>query len=323
MVLHRHLKFLLAACLAAAMLPALAAPRVLYSPYKHLAIGQNPDGRALAFAPGGALTWAFASGECGAEVWGEQSAQQVAGTNVAAFDKAGVDYVISTGGQGAVFTCASDEGMERFIARYHSPRLVGIDFDIEEGQSEQQIASLAARAAAAQARHPALRFSFTIATHAASDGSLHSLNATGETVLKAARQSGLRDYTLNLMVMDYGPASAANCVVRKGRCDMGSSAIQAARNVHAKYGVPLNQIELTVMIGVNDVLENVFTLDDARTVSRAVRSMKLAGLHFWSLDRDTPCSAASGATGTADARCSGMKGVAAGAYTRALSGAAR
>ncbi|NVM76578.1 hypothetical protein FHW83_002373 [Duganella sp. SG902] len=317
--MHRFLKFLpaLLACLCAG---ALAAPSVLYSPYKHLAID---SGVPAPYVKGGALTWAFASGECGSEVWGRQSAQQVADSHVAAFVQAGVDYVVSTGGQGAVFTCASDEGMERFIARYQSPRLIGIDFDIEEGQNEQQINSLAERAAAAQQRHPGLRFSFTIATHAASDGSQLSLNATGEMVLKAARGSGLRDYALNLMVMDYGPATRANCVVRKGRCDMGRSAIQAARNVHAKYGVPLEQIELTVMIGVNDVLENVFTLDDARTVTAAVRRMKLAGLHFWSLDRDQPCSAASGATGTADARCNGMKQVPAGAYLRALSGEGR
>lgn len=319
MAMHRFLKYV-PALLAGLCLGAQAAPQVLYSPYKHLAID---GGVAAPYVKSGALTWAFASGECGNEVWGAQSAQQVADSYVAAFAKAGIDYVISTGGQGAVFTCATDEGMERFIARYQSPRMVGVDFDIEEGQSEQQIISLAERAAAAQQRHPGLRFSFTIATHAASDGSRLSLNATGETVLKAVRASGLRDYALNLMVMDYGPANAASCVVRKGRCDMAASAIQAARNVHEKYGVPLEQIELTAMIGVNDVLENVFTLDDARQLAASVRKLKLAGLHFWSLDRDKPCSKESGATGTADARCNGMKNVPAGAYARALSGTAK
>jgi hypothetical protein len=57
----------------------------------------------------------------------------------------------------------------------------------------------------------------------------------------------------------------------------------------------------------------VFTLRDAQTVARGVRRMKLAGLHYWSLDRDTPCGKP--VTG-ADATCSTMKGVPAGAYLR-------
>ena len=50
------------------------------------------------------------------------------------FDRAGVGYIVSTGGQGGVFTCATDEGMERFIARYASAHLLGIDFDQCLGQ---------------------------------------------------------------------------------------------------------------------------------------------------------------------------------------------
>jgi hypothetical protein len=64
--------------------------------------------------------------------------------------------------------------------------------------------------------------------------------------------------------MDYGEAIPRNCVVSAGVCDMGRSAIHAARNVHVRYGLPMSRIELTPMIGVNDVVSNVFTLDDAR-----------------------------------------------------------
>jgi chitinase len=72
-------------------------------------------------------------------------------------------------------------------------------------------------------------------------------------------------------------------------CDMGRSAIRAAENVHARYGIPMHRIELTPMIGVNDVTANVFTLDDALLTARFVRDRKLGGLHFWSLDRDARC----------------------------------
>jgi hypothetical protein len=125
----------------------------------------------------------------------------------------------------------------------------------------------------------------------------------------------VKDFVLNLMVMDYGPASRKVCVVSKGRCDMGASAIQAAQNVHRKYKVPYAQIELTPMIGVNDVIENVYTLDDARKTVMAVQTMGMAGVHYWSLDRDKPCSKP---TKGADPACSTMPDVPAGAYQRAL-----
>jgi hypothetical protein len=317
---------LLAGAFLGAAQAAGPAPRVVYSPYKHLAMHNDAASNVITIAPEGtrlpyighskqALTWAFATGECGHENWGGQPAQAVADANVPAFAAAGVGYIISTGGQGNVFTCGSDEGMERFIKRYESPLMIGIDFDIEAGQTREQVESLVRRIASAQARHPRLRFSFTVATHAASDGSRRSLNDMAETVLDAVRRSGLKDYALNIMVMDYGPAAKDACVVRQGRCDMGASALQAARNVHEKYKVPYSQIELTAMIGVNDVVENVFTMADMDAMARGARKLKLAGLHFWSVDRDTPCRTE---VKGADAACSGMPGVPPGAYARAL-----
>jgi hypothetical protein len=100
----------------------------------------------------------------------------------------------------------------------------------------------------------------------------------------------VRDYYINLMVMDFGPATAANCVVLAGRCDMAASARQAVMNLHNRFCVPLRQIEVTAMIGVNDVVENVFTAEDALALAQFVRTAHLAGLHYWSLDRDKPCA---------------------------------
>ncbi|WP_342120354.1 glycosyl hydrolase [Pseudoduganella sp. OTU4001] len=314
-------RLMLAALLAAASCAAVAAPRAAFGPYQFF--GLAPAGtvvRASSMAPDGAplaagtvLTWAFATGECGEEVWpGKVPGQAVAEANVAS---AANDYIISTGGQGGVFTCASDAGMERFVARYMSPRLVGFDFDIEAGQSAAQIASLMQRVRHVQRKYPQLRYSFTVATHAASDGTNKSLNKTGETVLAALRRHGVQDFVLNLMVMDYGPASAKVCVVRGGRCDMGASAVQAARNVERKYKLPLAQIALTPMIGVNDVIENVYTVSDAQLNAEAVQRLGMAGLHFWSLDRDKPCSQP--LTG-ADGNCSTMPDVPPAAYHRAM-----
>jgi chitinase len=73
------------------------------------------------------------------------------------------------------------------------------------------------------------------------------------------------------------------------RCDMGRSAIQAAQNLQANWGVPLASIELTPMIGGNDVQSNIFTLEDADTVADFAIESGLAGVHYWSYDRDIDC----------------------------------
>lgn len=302
------------ACAALLAAGAQAAPRFVYSPYQFLPLA----GLARVGGPD-ALTLAFATGECGDEKWGERTGDTIAASHVAAFVKAGSDYIVSTGGGGATFTCASDAGMERFIARYASARLVGIDFDIENGQTPEQVDSLVQRIATAQKKHPRLRLSFTVATHAADDGSLRSLNALGEAILAAVTKHGVRDAVFNLMVMDYGDAAPNVCVVVAGRCDMGRSALQAARNVHEKYALPYAQIELTPMIGMNDVVSNVFSIDDAHALAAGVKTLKLAGLHFWSLDRDTPCSTPAAA---ASGVCSGVEAPA-GAFTDALRQALR
>ena len=108
--------------------------------------------------------------------------------------------------------------------------------------------------------------------------------------MQAIQSAGLSKYLINLMVMDYGPGSPNVCTMgANGRCDMGASAVSAARSLNSRWGVPLSQIELTPMIGGNDEPTNVFTLADAATVSSYVRANSLAGIHYWSLDRDRDC----------------------------------
>jgi chitinase len=267
-------------------------------------------------APGQVVLWAFATGECGSERWGAIDTAAFAAANVGAFVQAGRDYVISTGGEAGIFTCDSDEGMARFVERYQSPRLVGLDFDIEGRQTPEQISSLVQRAAYAQARWPKLRISFTLATHAASDGSRRSLNTTGEAVLAAIRATGLaKTAVINLMVMNYGPADPRWCVADAGRCDMGRSALQAARNVHEKHGVPYARIAITTMVGENDVAGNVTTLADAEHMARGARQLGLAGLHHWSIHRDQPCEAGSSRVSP---RCHALPGVAPGRFGERL-----
>src|SRR6185312_7414133 len=246
-------------------------------------ISTNVSGAATALATdltsAGAktVTLAFATGECGSENWGGVQGAAMATANVSLLNQAGIQYILSTGGAAGSFTCSSDAGMKTFIDRWMSAGLLGVDFDIEAGQSTQVIGDLVARIKAAHVAYPNLRFSLTLST-LGFDGSA----ATWPSYV-----------TVDLMTMDYGSPSPGVCVVANAACQMGQSALQAAYNLHDHWGVPWSNIELTPMIGGNDVAGEQFTLADADAVASFAKQQKLAGVHHWSYDRDVDCPAGS------------------------------
>jgi hypothetical protein len=283
---------------------------LLFSPYKDVTINMNWNTYEMQSAVEGsdipvvgsgslvsnyvprlpAITLAFATGSCGSETWGGVSGADWAAENVPQLQAAGLDYVVSTGGEAGTFTCGSTAGMESFISTYSSAHLVGIDFDIEGGQSQSDIDDLVSSAVGAQSEYPHLQWSFTIATLGASDGSYGGVNSLGNEVVEAVLGSSLKNYVINLMTMDYGSASSSVCVVVSGSCEMAQSAIQAVKNLEHTYGIPASKIAVTPMIGMNDTTTETFTIADVNTLTSYVTGNGLAGLHFWSLDRDTPCS---------------------------------
>src|SRR5260370_23536272 len=141
-----------------------------------------------------ALTLAFATGSCGSETWGGVSGANLAAANVPQLQAANLNYVVSTGGAAGTFTCTSTAGMDSFIARYASPHLVGIDFDIEGGQSASDIQNLVAAAAGAQAQYPNLQFSFPLAPLGPPDGSYRGVASPGNHVVQAVAGSSLDPY---------------------------------------------------------------------------------------------------------------------------------
>ncbi|MFC5397917.1 glycosyl hydrolase family 18 protein [Undibacterium jejuense] len=280
-----------------------ASSRQIFSPYKYVRNNMASNQNQLIIGVTGkstplldvipkqlkTITLAFATGECGEENWDGLSGAVFAEANMPLLARKEINYIISTGGQAGSFTCSSDAGFKKFIERYHSAQLSGFDFDIEAGQTEEQINQLIQRIKLAQVAYPNLRFSFTLPTLAIVDKP--ALGAIGLTVMQAIKKAELHDYYINLMVMDYGVSSTDACVLgADARCDMGVSAIQAAMNLNRYFGVPFDHIELTPMIGGNDTEDEVFTLSDVATIKLFAKKNRLAGLHFWSLDRDTDCA---------------------------------
>ena len=273
------------------------------------------------------VTLAFATGACGSEDWSGADGADTASANVSKLVSEGAKYIISTGGAGGTFTCSSDSGMSTFINRWNSANLVGVDFDIENGQSQSVINALMQRVKTAHANYPSLRFSFTIATEAVSNGSsmavpnlgtgqganddYNGLDPIGNNVMAAVRSVLGWDGTaahwpsyvkIDLMTMDFGdPPQKAFCVVSGGKCQMGQSTLQAAYNQVSVWKMPYSGVEVTPMIGGNDTTDEKFLLTDVDTVSSFALSKGLGGVHYWAWDRDAPC-----AVGAAKDNCNSM-----------------
>ncbi len=238
--------------------------------------------------PNTTLVWAFATGTCGAESWAGITSGMEA-TNVQSFVSAGKDYIVSTGGANGVFDCPSGAALIGFINTYNSANLVGIDFDIEGGQSQQVIDNLINATIAAEKQFPNLVFSFTIQSLGTTAANPITGGSVGTTVVSEIKRLGLGgNYVVNLMAMDYGSTNANNCVVANNLCDMGQSAVQAAQALNQQSGIPLSHIGLTVDIGQNDTQDEVTSLANVDTICNFAKSNGLRAVRFWSFDRDTP-----------------------------------
>jgi chitinase len=308
---------------------ATSTPQFVVSPYKATYVKSDNNNvlqsslnnpnliQELKGLGGSALTLAFASGECDNANWSGVSNRDLANGNAKLFDQGGIQYILSTGGAGASFTCGSDSGFESFLAPWASAHLLGVDFDIENGQSYDQIYSIMQRVKSAHNNHPQLRFSFTVASIASSQQGQTSARSlgrgvgspfgggVGDTVMQIAssmfgyQQGNAGSWpsymTMNLMTMDFasqGQASHDLCVIAYGNiCQMGQSSIQAAINLHDHYALPYAYIEITPMLGGNDSPDEVFSLGDAVAVINFVTANRLAGVHWWEYDRDSPSAA--------------------------------
>lgn len=234
------------------------------------------------------VTLAFATGTCGSENWSGVSAADFISANMHSFVGAGKYYIVSTGGAGGTFLCPTTSAFLAFVEAYYTSNMLGVDFDIENGQTQSQIDDLVADVQAAQKQYPRMRFSFTVGTLGGNANP--ALGSEGRLVMKALAQYGLSSYLIDLMTMDYGAANAYNCVVVKGKCEMGKSAVRAAMDLNAQFQVPYANMEITPMIGSNDTKHETFTIADAAMVSKFVEQQGLAGVHFWSFDRDRDCA---------------------------------
>ena len=94
------------------------------------------------------------------------------------------------------------------------------------------------------------------------------------------------------MAFDFGSPNPTYCVVVGGVCEMGQSAIAAVEAVNQQYGIPYGHLEVTIEVPTDDG-GAAFTMADVTTLCSWLKSNGAAGIHYWSLDRDTGATYAS------------------------------
>lgn len=121
------------------------------------------------------------------------------------------------------------------------------------------------------------------------------LTQEGTDAIARMLASGVDIAGVNVMTMDYGASRA------EGQTMLDASE-QAVVETHRQLGVLYKQVGInlnadslwrkigaTPMIGQNDVVEEVFTLEDAQAFNVFSRDRGIGRMSMWSANRDIPC----------------------------------
>lgn len=118
---------------------------------------------------------------------------------------------------------------------------------------------------------------------------------------------------INAMTMDYGESRDAHDTMEQAS---EKALLETHRQLGILYkqaGINLNSASLwakigaTVMIGQNDFLHDVFTLDDAKKLNAFALSVGIGRLSMWSANRDIQCGDNYVNTQIVSDSCSGVK----------------
>ncbi|MFZ1626470.1 MAG: chitinase [Candidatus Moraniibacteriota bacterium] len=139
------------------------------------------------------------------------------------------------------------------------------------------------------------------------------LTQEGADVVSIMLTSGVDLAGVNVMTMDYGASRAAG----QSMFEVSKSALV---ETHRQLGILYNQagiylgndslwrkIGATPMIGQNDVIDEVFTLEEATAFNAFAQEKKIGRMSMWSANRDAPCGDNYVDTRVVSNSCSGTK----------------
>ena len=202
---------------------------------------------------------------------------------IAAIRARGGDVIMSFGGEGGKEIALVETNLETLVAKYQSVidryHFTWLDFDIEGGALEKHPEASERRNAAIaklQAKNPGLIISYTLPVDP------NGISVASQRLLADAKAKGVKIYSANVMVMDFGPRFSAG----KKMSDVSIASALKAHEQCLKID-PAILIGLTPDIGQNDVRSEVFSLADATALIAWGKAQPWVGsVSFWCSNRD-------------------------------------
>ncbi|MGW0840096.1 chitinase [Streptomyces sp. NPDC002787] len=265
-----------------------SAPATQYAPYVNATNASDLDGAGSAAAYN--LAFVIADGDaCTPARNGTEAIDDSAVTSrIAALTESGASVRVSFGGaSGTELAEACDSASEladAYGAVLDAAGSTEADFDVE-GDALKDADSVALRSEAIallQKDRPDLSVSFTLPVMPS------GLDDDGVALLDSANDHAVQVTTVNIMTMNYASSYDG---------DMGDYAEQAAKATHEQLmdvfgtseSTAWGALALTSMLGVNDVDNETFTLEDAAQVREFAEEKGVAWVSMWATFRDQEC----------------------------------
>ena len=236
---------------------------------------------------------------------------------IARFRQQGGQIMVSFGGllnDELAMGCTDEEQLlQAYLSVIERYNLNAVDFDLE-GAGLTDRDALKRRAQVIARLQQAIQtdgdqLSVWLTLPVASQG----LTQDGTTAVSEALLAGIKLSGVNVMTMNYGQSKAPNST-------MSQTSKVALTEVHRQLGIIYYQagislsdtalwrkIGATPMIGQNDVVNEIFTLDDAIQLNAFASEKGLVQMSMWSINRDVPCGGNYVNVTVVSSSCSGIK----------------
>ncbi len=287
-------------------------PMRVFAPYTDVTLWPTPSLTSIATQTGSkyfSLGFVVAGSGCQAS-WGGYytMSQGFMASDIASLRSLGGDVIASFGGAAGSELAQACSTVSALQVQYQSVidtyGLTRVDFDVEgaalgdSASIDRRNKAIAGLQAAAASANRTLIVQYTLPVLPS------GLTSGGIALLQNAISNGVNIGKVNVMAMDYGASFDPY--------QMGTHAVNAMlatiNQLKSLYGASRTDAQvrlmvgITPMIGLNDVVPEVFTLADASALLTAAQQNNIGMLAMWSTGRDQQCSGSP----TVSPACSGV-----------------
>jgi chitinase len=238
------------------------------------------------------------------------------GARIAQLRKQGGTAMISFGGQAnseLALRCTSTTQLKQaYMAPIQRYGVNTIDFDIEDAALANAAANTRRAAAVASIQKQMAKQHKTLHVWMTLPVSNQGLTTQGIAAVRSMLAAHVNLAGVNVLAMDFGSGEGASKNMFKTvRSSLYATHAQVqslwrAAGLKSTSGFAWEHLGVTVMLGVNDITNEHFTVSDAQQLATFANGEGIPRVSAWSLNRDSECGAAFPTVGVVSNTCSGV-----------------